>query len=60
MHGVKTKVIMCDNIFQSKAITFCYHENVFYIINHSDNGSVYKYDNYQSFRVKLTDITRDW
>ena len=60
LQGVKTKVIMCDNIFQSKAITFCYYENIFYIINHSDNGNVYKFNCYQSFRIKLTCLTKDW
>lgn len=60
LQGVKTKVIMCDNIFQSKAITFCYHENVFYIINHYDNSKLYTFDNYQSFRKKINDIIVDW
>ncbi len=60
MQGVKTKVILCDNLFQIKAITFCYYENVFYIINHFDGGKVYKFTTYQLFRVRLSDITKDW
>jgi hypothetical protein len=59
MQGVKTKIIICDNIFTSKAVTFCYYENIFYIIDHFDGGNVYKFKSYQSFRVKLSDITKD-
>ena len=60
LNGVKTKVIICDHIFTIKAITFCYYENIFFIINHFDDGNVYKFKCYQSFRVKLSDITKDW
>ena len=60
LQGVKTKVILCDNVFTFKAVTFCYYENIYYIINHYDGGSVYKFNSYQSFRVKLSDITKDW
>jgi hypothetical protein len=60
LNGVKTKVIICDLLFTFKAITFCYYENIFYIINHFDGGKVYKFESYQLFRVRLSDITKDW
>jgi hypothetical protein len=44
----------------NKLVNYWLIFNLIIILVVIDNGSVYKYDNYQSFRVKLTDITRDW
>jgi hypothetical protein len=60
IQGVKFDYIVANKPMIDKKISFCYYENIFYIINHFDGGSVFKYDNYQSFRKKINDIILDW
>lgn len=60
LNGVKFKHIITNKYFINMKISFCYHDDVFVIINHYDNDKVYKYDTYQSFRKKINDIIVDW
>ena len=60
LQGVKFKFIVANKPMIDKKISFCYLDNIFYIINHFDNGIVYKYANYQSFRKKINDIIVNW
>ena len=60
MQGVKFQFIVANKPMMDKKISFCYLDNTFFIINHFDNGIVFKYDNYQSFRKKITCIIQDW
>lgn len=60
MQGVKFKYVMSNKPLIDMKISFCYHDNIFVIINHYDNDIVYKYDNYQSFRKKISDIIANW
>jgi hypothetical protein len=60
MCGVTFDYIMSNKPMIDKKISFCFYDDSFYIVNHYDNGIVYKYDNYQSFRKKINDIIVDW
>jgi hypothetical protein len=60
MQGVKFQFVVANMPMIDKKISFCYLDNTFFIINHFNNGIVYKYDNYQSFRKKINDIIVDW
>ena len=59
-NGVKFKHIVTNKYLINMKISFCYHDNIFIIINHYDNDNVYKYDNYQLFRKKINDIIANW
>jgi hypothetical protein len=60
LQGVKFDYIMANKPMIDKKIRFYYMENVFVIINYYDNGKLYTFDNYQSFRKKINDIILDW
>jgi hypothetical protein len=60
MQGVKFDYIMANKPMIDKKIRFYYLENTFVIINYYDNGKLYTFDNYQSFRKKINDIIVDW
>ena len=60
MQGVKFQFIVANKPVIDKKISFCYLDNIFFIINHYENGIVYKHDNYQSFRKKINDIIVEW
>lgn len=60
MHGVKFQFIVANKPMIDKKISFCFLDNTFFIINHYDNGIVYKFNNYDSFRKKINDIILDW
>ena len=62
MQGVKFKYVMANKPLIDMKISFCYlcEDKAFYIINHYDNEVVYKYNDYQSFRKKITDIIEKW
>jgi hypothetical protein len=60
IQGVKFDYIMANKPMIDKKISFCFLDNTFFIINHYDNGIVYKFNDYQSFRKKINDIILDW
>jgi hypothetical protein len=60
LQGVKFDYIMANKPMIDKKISFCFYDNSFFIINHYDNGIVYKFNDYQSFRKKINDIIVDW
>jgi hypothetical protein len=60
MQGVTFDYIMANKPLIDKKIRFYYLENTFIIINYYDNGKLYTFDNYQSFRKKINDIILDW
>jgi hypothetical protein len=60
LQGVKFQFIVTNKPVIDKKIAFCFYDNSFFIINHFDNGIVFKYDNYQQFRKKINDIIVDW
>jgi NDP-sugar pyrophosphorylase family protein len=60
MQGVTFDHIMANKPMIDKKIRFYYMENVFVIINYYDNNKLYTFDNYQSFRKKITCIIEDW
>jgi hypothetical protein len=60
MQGVKFKFIVANMPMIDKKISFCYYGDSFWIINHFDNGIVFKFNDYQSFRKKINDIIVDW
>ena len=60
MQGVKFKFIVVNTPMIDKKISFCFLDNSFFIINHYDNGIVYKFNDYQLFRKKINDIIIDW
>ncbi len=60
MHGVKFQFIVANKPMIDKKISFCFLDNTFFIINHYDNGIVYKFNDYQQFRKKITCIIQDW
>jgi hypothetical protein len=60
MCGVTFDYIMSNKPMIGKKIRFYYLENTFVIINYYDNGKLYTFDNYQSFRKKINDIILDW
>ena len=60
LQGVKFQFVVANMPMIDKKISFCFLDNIFFIINHFDNGIVYKFDDYQSFRKKITDIIIDW
>lgn len=60
MQGVKFQFVVANKPMIDKKIAFCFLDNTFFLINHYENGIVYKYDNYQLFRKKINDIIVDW
>jgi hypothetical protein len=60
MQGVKFQFIVANMPMIDKKIAFCFLDNTFFIINHFDDGIVYKFNEYQSFRKKINDIIVDW
>jgi hypothetical protein len=60
MQGVKFQFIVANKPMIDKKIAFCFYDGSFYIVNHYDNGIVYKFNNYDLFRKKINDIIVDW
>lgn len=60
LQGVTFDYIMANKPMIDKKIRFYYLENTFVIINHYDNSKLYTFDNYESFRKKITCIIQDW
>ena len=60
MQGVKFKFVVANKPMTDKKISFCFLDNSFFIINHYDNGIVYKFNNYKLFRKKINGIIADW
>ncbi len=60
MQGVKFKYVMANKPLIDMKISFYFTGNSFIIINHFDDNKVFKYDDYQSFRKKITDIIEKW
>jgi hypothetical protein len=60
LQGVKFQFIVANKPMIDKKISFCFYDNTFVIINYYDNGKLYAFDNYQSFRKKINDIIIDW
>jgi hypothetical protein len=60
LQGVKFDYIMANKPMIDKKISFCFLDNTFFIINHFDNGIVFKFNDYHSFRKKINDIIVDW
>ena len=60
IHGVKFDYIMANKPLIDKKISFCFYGDSFWLINHYDDGIVYKFNCYQSFRKKINDIIVDW
>jgi uncharacterized protein YkuJ len=60
MQGVTITHRMVDLKNENLKVTFYYLEDSFILIDYSDNKKLYTFDNYQSFRKKLTSIIIDW
>ena len=60
MQGVKFKYVMANKPLIDMKISFYFTGNSFIIINHFDDNKVFKYNDYQSFRKKITDIIEKW
>ena len=60
LQGVRFQFVVANMPTIDKKMSFCYLDNTFFIINHFDNGIVYKYDNYDAFRKKINAIIVDW
>jgi len=60
LQGVKFKFIVANKPDVDKKLSFCYLDNIFYIINHFDDGKVYQFDTYQAFRKQLNLIIMSW
>jgi hypothetical protein len=60
LQGVKFQFIVANKPMIDKKISFCFYDNSFFIINHFNDGIVYKFNEYQSFRKKINDIIVDW
>jgi hypothetical protein len=58
--GVKFQFVIANKPMIDKKIAFCFYDNSFFIINHFNDGIVYKFNDYQSFRKKINDIIIDW
>ncbi len=58
--GVKFQFIVANKPMIDKKIAFCFYDDNFWIINHFDNGIVFKFNDYQSFRKKINDIIVGW
>jgi hypothetical protein len=60
LQGVKFQFIVANKPMIDKKISFCFYDNSFFIINHFNDGIVYKFNDYLSFRKKINDIIADW
>lgn len=60
LDGVVFSHEMMDMQCNSLKVKFYYMENVYVLIDYSDNRKLYNFDNYQSFRRKLTTIIENW
>ena len=60
LDGVVISHEMMDMQRNNLKVKFYYMENVYVLIDYSDNRKVYNFDNYQAFRRKLTIVIENW
>jgi hypothetical protein len=60
LEGVLTSHEMIDMQRNNLKVQFYYMENVYVLVDYSDNRKLYNFDNYQTFRRKLTAIIENW
>ena len=60
LDGVVISHEMMDMQRNNLKVKFYYMENVYVLIDYSDNRKLYNFDNYPAFTRKLTTIIENW
>jgi hypothetical protein len=60
MQGVKFDYIMANKPDVDKKIRFYYMENTFVLIDYYNDMKLYTFNDYESFRKKVSAIIEDW
>ena len=60
LDGVKFDYIMANKPDVDKKIRFYYMENTFVLIDYYNDMKLYTFNDYESFRKKVSAIIEDW